>query len=82
MMLAPSFYVMLSFGVFWGTGNAILCSPALLLVVSMFVLVYCGRGIYKQRGQPLHRQVCHFCALVLLVYLQLLLPRLWGWPVN
>ncbi|WP_309385427.1 hypothetical protein [Cerasicoccus frondis] len=81
-MLAPSFYVMFSFSFYWGSGNPALCSPTLLMLTGLIALAYCGRSIYRDKKQPLHRQVCHYCALVLLVYLQLLLPRLWGWPAN
>ncbi|GHB93692.1 hypothetical protein [Cerasicoccus arenae] len=82
VMLAPSLYVMLSFAVYWGSGSAMLCSPPLLLVIGILAIIYGARSIYRENHESRHRQVCQYCALLTLIYLQLLLPRLWGWPAN
>ncbi|WP_269539573.1 hypothetical protein [Cerasicoccus fimbriatus] len=81
-MLAPSLYIMVSFAFYWGSGNPVLCSPALLLITGFISLAYCGRAIYRDSREPRHRQISLFVGIVFLIYLQQLLPRLWGWPVH
>lgn len=80
-LLAPSLYLMFSLAFFWGSGNDVLCSPILLTLVGL-VSISVGSLAIQRENIPRHRQICQFCLLLTLVYLQLLLSRLWGWPVG
>ncbi|MGE9295680.1 MAG: hypothetical protein ACQKBV_05275 [Puniceicoccales bacterium] len=80
VVLAPSFFIIMSYSVYWGTGNDFLLSPALLLLVGLGALAYVARTIFTWKRQPLNQQVWIFCASVMVVYGQMLLPRFWGWP--
>lgn len=79
VMLAPSLYMMVSFAVCLATGSSTPCSPTLLLLVGALSVLYGGWVILRDTG-PAHRRICAFCAVLFLVYIQLLLPQLWGWP--
>lgn len=78
-LLAPSLYVVVAMAVHQGTGNEFICSPALFWIAGAIAVGYSAWEVLRESG-PLHRRVCLFCALLILVYLQMLLPRLWGWP--
>lgn len=78
-MLAPSLYLMAAFAYLSASGNGLLCSPTLLFLVGLGSIYFGGREILRSSG-PRHRQICQFVAVLFLVYLQLLLPRLWGLP--
>lgn len=80
IMLAPSLSAVVCFAYSLAMGKHTPCSPALLLLASVFAVVYGARVILREPG-PVHRRVCAFCAILFLIYLQLLLPRLWGWPI-
>ncbi len=78
-MLTPSLYLVASFAYCLATGSRVLCSPALFMVAGLIPVVY-GACVFLRESGPLHRRLCAFCAVLILVYLQLLLPRLWAWP--
>jgi len=80
VVLAPSLFIIASYAIYWGFGASALLSPTLLLIVGLASLAYAARAIFTWRKQPLHRQVWVFCAIVMIIYGQLLLPRFWGWP--
>ncbi|MEO0796154.1 MAG: hypothetical protein AAFX93_13370 [Verrucomicrobiota bacterium] len=79
VLLAPSLYVITSYAVFWGSGSVLLQSPNIILLVGLLSVLVGARMIFRRNSsEPRDRQICSFIALVMLIYLQLLLPRLWG----
>jgi len=78
-MLAPSLFAVIAMAFFQATGDVRLCSPTLLWISGAVAVGFCAQASLRESG-PLHQRVYIFCVLLIVVYLQMLMPRLWFWP--
>lgn len=79
VVLAPGLWVMFCYALFWGAGIVVPGAAELLLLTGLGALLLTGRALLH-RPRLGASQFFWFCLALALIYLQLLLPRLWGWP--